>query len=61
MCFEEMVFITSESYLKLFISAFEKDREFKNQAVYFVKEKLMVCASLIQRRIGMKTVDQILE
>jgi len=47
--------------LKLFVKAFEKESPFRNPNDRFVKEKLMVCASLVQRRISLKKADEILD
>lgn len=62
MFFEETVFNTCECYLKNFIQFFERDDKFlERNNGYFKKEKLVVCTSLIMRKLTSKNVDQILD
>ena len=55
-----MVFLASESFLKLFVKAFEKDGNYTKSA-QFPKEKLVVCSNLVKRKLLSRLVDDALE
>ena len=60
LCFEEYVFVACEAFLKTFIRATEKDGESAGSA-RFPREKLVVCISLLDRRLSSKLVDDCLD
>ena len=59
--FEEKAFIQAETYLKLFKNDFEKDkRPFCVKQTKWIKEKIVLCADLIQRKVDQNIVDDVL-